>query len=226
MNSASIATLEVGGQALMLLPEKAVFLPDSDTLIVADVQLGKPSPFLQPAVAGTHNSAPDATLSELTRLIQKLSVRHLVFLGHFLRGDMEPSLSVELQRWRELHHLLELTVVNEPNDVAVNLTLDLAVQTRTEPLLCQGLVLRHQPELGDLGFVLAGSTYPCVNIGGIGGRTHDWLRLPCFWFAQRLGVLPTFGALSGMETIRAKRGDRVFAVAVDRVFELRPAIQN
>jgi metallophosphoesterase superfamily enzyme len=62
--------------------------------------------------------------------------------------------------------------------------------------------------------VLAGHVHPAVRVGG---RGRDRLRLPCFWFGPRVGVLPAFGAFTGTHTITPAPGDRVFAVADDRV---------
>ncbi|HWH81107.1 MAG TPA: DEAD/DEAH box helicase, partial [Burkholderiaceae bacterium] len=86
-----------------------------------------------------------------------------------------------------------------------------------EPLRLLGLGLAHHPRPMTDAYVLAGHLHPCV---GLSGRARDWHRLPCFWFGTRVGVLPAFGAFTGMHAIRAQPGERVFAAAPDRVFEL------
>ena len=58
--------------------------------------------------------------------------------------------------------------------------------------------------------MLAGHLHPCV---GIGRRGWDYLRLPCFWLGDRVGVLPAFGAFTGMHPVRPAGQDRLFAVA-------------
>ncbi|MDQ2734045.1 MAG: DEAD/DEAH box helicase, partial [Pseudomonadota bacterium] len=62
--------------------------------------------------------------------------------------------------------------------------------------------------------------HPCV---GLGGRAGDHLRLPCFWFGDDVGVLPAFGAFTGMHSIRARAGERVFVVA-DEIVASMPTI--
>ncbi len=69
------------------------------------------------------------------------------------------------------------------------------------------LALCHRPRPMDGAFVLAGQLHPCVSVGG---RAHHWHRLPCFWFTQRVGVFPAFGAFTGMQAIRVHQGERVF----------------
>jgi metallophosphoesterase superfamily enzyme len=77
--------------------------------------------------------------------------------------------------------------------------------------------LCHHPQARDDGYVLAGHLHPCI---GLSGRAHDRLRLPCFHFGERVGVLPAFGAFTGMHPVRAGADEQVFVVADGVVAEL------
>ena len=220
MNAVATVTLQVGGNTLMLLPEKAIFLPEYDTLLIADAHIGKATSFRQlgvPVPAGTTGE----TLSVLTRLIHRLDAKRVVFLGDFLhsaRSLAHDTLTAVL-RWRELHSAVELTLVRgNHDDRAGDPPAMLDIQPFDEPVMLRGLALNHHPRPAAGGYALAGHLHPCVSIGG---RAHDWHRLPCFWFSERVGVLPAFGAFTGMQAIRVRHGERVFAVAPDRVFELQ-----
>ena len=242
-------TLEVAGHTLMLLPEKAVFLPESDTLLIADAHLGKATSFRQlgvPVPAGT----TDETLAVLTRLIRRLDVKRVVFLGDLLHSvrSMAPDTLAAVLRWRELHGSVELTLVRgNHDDHAGDPPAVLDIQAFDEPVMLRGLAFAHHPRPMAGAFVLAGHLHPCVSVGG---RAHDWHRLPCFWFSQAsagpphaglippgsegeathrpwgqrggVGVLPAFGAFTGMQAVRVRAGERVFAIGADRVFELQP----
>ena len=216
-----MVTLQVAGQTLMLLPQKCVFLPESDTLLVADLHIGKAVSFRQlgvPVPAGT----TDETLSVLTALVHRLEAKRIVFLGDFLHSarSLAPDTLAAVRRWRELHSPVEMTLVRgNHDDRAGDPPAMLDIQAFDEPLMHRGLALSHHPRPMAGAFVLAGHLHPCVSIGG---RAHDWHRLPCFWFSDRVGVLPAFGAFTGMQAINAHPGERVFAAAGDRVFELQP----
>jgi len=221
MNAVATVTLQVAGQTLMLLPEKVIFLPEADTLLVADAHIGKATSFRQlgvPVPAGTTGE----TLSVLTRLIQRLDAKRVVFLGDFLHSarSLSADTLAAVLRWRELHGAVELTLVRgNHDDRAGDPPAILDIQPFDEPVMLRGLALSHHPRPMSGGYVLAGHLHPCVSIGG---RAHDWHRLPCFWFSDRVGVLPAFGAFTGMQAIRVRQGERVFAAAPDRVFELLP----
>lgn len=210
MSKVTMATLEVRGQTLWLLPQRAVFLPESDTLIVADAEVG----------------ATEESLSVLSGLVRRLEATRIIFLGDFLRAARtDPAVMAAVQRWRELHGSLELTLVRSRLAVrsrhaveVVEPPIALDIQSFDEPLMHRGIALCHRPRRMVGSFVLAGHMLPCVSIG----RSRDGHRLPCYWFSPRMGVLPAFGTVTGMQAIRPAKGERIFASAADRVFELLP----
>ncbi len=87
-----------------------------------------------------------------------------------------------------------------------------------EPFALDGFALCHHPRPLGGAYVLAGHLHPCVSLGG---RAFDHLRLPCFWLGDDVGVLPAFGAFTGMQPIRAAASDRVFAIADGAVAALQ-----
>ena len=46
------------------------------------------------------------------------------------------------------------------------------------------------------------------------------VRLPCFWFGARYGVLHAFGAFTGSAEILPRRGDQVFVIADHEVLKV------
>ena len=56
-------------------------------------------------------------------------------------------------------------------------------------------VLAHHPEPSASGYVLAGHLHPGVRLAGPGDLRAT---LPCFWFADRVGVLPVCGEFTGL----------------------------
>jgi metallophosphoesterase superfamily enzyme len=83
-----------------------------------------------------------------------------------------------------------------------------------------GLAFAHHPEPLAGAYVIAGHVHPAVRLGG----AIDSLRLPCFHFGAAVGVLPAFGAFTGMHVVRPAPGERVFVVAGDSVRPLPLAV--
>ena len=216
-----MTTILAGGRPLTLLPEKAAFLAASRTLLIADAHIGKAVSFRAlgvPVPGGTTGE----TLALLTSLVRRLALRRIVFLGDFLHSARShaPATMAAVAQWRREHPGLELTLVRgNHDDRAGDPPAHLDIEAVDEPLMHGGLALCHHPQPHAGAYGLAGHLHPCINVGG---RAHDWVRLPCFWFTPQFGVLPAFGAFTGMQAIRTARGERVFAATPQQVFELLP----
>ena len=211
--------IEAGGERLQLWPDKAVYLPAHRTLLVADLHLGKAVSFRRWGVPVPHGTTAES-LGRLSMLVERLAAARIVFLGDFLhspRSQDSPSL-LAAQAWRARHASLQLTLVRGNHDRrAGDPPSGLGVDVVDEPYLLAGLALCHHPRRLPGAYVLAGHLHPCVHLHG---RANDHLRLPCFWFGASVGVLPAFGAFTGMHPIRPAAGERVFAIADGHVAEL------
>ncbi|KNZ33675.1 MAG: DEAD/DEAH box helicase [Methylibium sp. NZG] len=212
-------TISLGGQRLSLLPQKAAFLPDLHTLLVADAHIGKAVSFRKLGVPVPRGTTSE-TLAVLADLAARLQVRRIVFLGDFLhsaRSHADSTLGA-VARWREAHAALQLTLVRgNHDDRAGDPPASLGIDCVDEPLVIGGLALCHHPQARAEGYVLAGHIHPCIHLAG---RAHDRLRLPCFWFGSQVGVLPAFGSFTGMHAVQPAPGDRVFVAAGDSVTAL------
>jgi len=214
-----MTTVTVGGHALTLLPEKAAFLDDFRTLLVADAHIGKAVSFRSFGVPVPRGTTSE-TLDALSTLVARTGAVRIVFLGDFLHSARShaPATLAAVARWRERHAQLALTLVRGNHDQrAGDPPRELDFHVVDEPLMVGGLALCHHPVPHAGHYALAGHLHPCVNLGG---RAHDHLRLPCFHFGAQVGVLPAFGAFTGMHPIRPDEGDRVFAIADDHVTEV------
>jgi DNA ligase-associated metallophosphoesterase len=203
--------IERGGETLLLLPQKAVWWPAQHTLLVADAHIGKAVSFRRLGVQVPRGTTSE-TLDALSALIELHGARQVVFLGDFLhsaRAHATATLAAA-QRWRERHADLSLTLVRGNHDRAAgDPPAALRISCVDEPLRLGGLALCHHPQPVPGAYSLAGHHHPCVSIG----RGLDRLRLPCFHLGAACGVLPAFGAFTGMHAIDRADGDRVYVVA-------------
>ena len=216
-------TTLAGGQPLMLLPEKAIFAAATRTLLVADAHIGKAVSFRSFGVPVPRGTTTE-TLAVLSLLVERVDARRIVFLGDFLHSARShaPATMGALARWRGRHRDLDLVLVRgNHDDRAGDPPAYLDIRSVDEPYLQDGLALCHHPRRLDGHYVLGGHLHPCVNLGG---RAFDRMRLPCFWFGESVGVLPAFGAFTGMHPIRPAAGDRVFPVTADAVVAMPAAV--
>ena len=214
-----MTTILAGGRPLTLLPEKAAFIAASGTLLVADAHIGKAVSFRALGVPVPRGTTSE-TLTALTSLVRRTGSRRIVFLGDFLHSARAhaPATLAAVAAWRDAHRSLELVLVRgNHDDRAGDPPAQLGIRVVDEPLLEDGFALCHHPKPVAGQYVLAGHLHPCVHVGL---RGWDHLRLPCFWFADSVGVLPAFGAFTGMHPVRCGAEDRIFAVADNTVAAL------
>lgn len=213
--------IEVGGAALQLLSGKAAWWAAERTLLVADAHIGKAVSFRRLGVP-----VPEATthgnLEALDALLAAHAARRIVFLGDLLHSRLarDAGTLAAFARWREQRSELELVLVRgNHDDRAGDPPGDWGVACVDEPYFLPAatqLALCHHPVPRAGAYVLAGHHHPCVHIG----RGLDRLRLACFHFGAEVGVLPAFGAFTGMHPIDRTDGDRVFVVADNAVVAL------
>jgi DNA ligase-associated metallophosphoesterase len=203
---------EVAGEKLVLLSEKAAYWPARKALFVADFHLGKAASFRSAGIP-----LPSGTTSEnvgrLDRAIAATRAREVVFLGDFLHsaaGRVAQTFST-FGAWRESRAAVAITLVRGNHDKKAGDPPEAWNMRCIEAGEHYGpFVLNHEPgpSRGG-GYALSGHIHPAVRLSGEG----ESLRLPCFWFGARCGVLPAFGAFTGTAVIRPRRGDQVYVIA-------------
>lgn len=212
-------SLNLAGEQLVLLPQRAAFLPAHRTLLVADAHLGKAVSFRRLGVP-VPEATTAGTLARLDAALAASGAGCVVFLGdllHSTRAHAAQTLAA-VRRWRDRHPQLDLRLVRGNHDRhAGDPPADWGVCCVNEPLRLGGLALKHHPDPEPGAYVLAGHVHPGVVLGG---RAHDRLRLPCFHFGPAVGLLPAFGEFTGMHVVARAPGDRVFVLQGERVVPL------
>jgi DNA ligase-associated metallophosphoesterase len=208
--------IEAGGCLLQLHAQRAAYLPAESALLVADVHLGKAASFRRLGVPVPDGTTAE-TLQRLDEVLRLTGAERLIVLGDLLHSahGRGGALLERLAGWRRRHAALEMVLVRGNHDAhAGDPPPGLGVQAVDEPLRLGGLALGHHPQPVPGAYVLAGHLHPCLTVGR--GATAG-LRLPCFHFGVHGGVLPAFGAFTGMHAVRPAPGDRIFVIADDRV---------
>ena len=209
----------VAGEKLVLLAEKVAFWPARQALFVADFHLGKAASFRSAGIP-----LPSGTTTEnverLGRAIDKTGATQVVFLGDFLHSAQGRAASTfaRFGAWREARTSLALTIVRGNHDKKAGDPPEAWGVRCIEAGEALGpFILNHEPGASRGGYALAGHIHPAVRLSASGERS---LRLPCFWFGARSGVLPAFGAFTGNAEVLPRRGDQVFVIAEQEVLQV------
>ena len=208
----------VAGEELFLMPERVAFWPANGTLFVADFHLGKAAAFRSSGIP-----LPSGTTTEnverLDRAVARTRADHVVFLGDFMHSALgrTPRTFERFAAWRRSRPTLRLTVVRGNHDVkAGDPPGEWGARCIEAGESLGPFVLNHEPGASRGGYALAGHIHPAVRLSGAG----ESVRLPCFWFGKRYGVLPAFGAFTGNAEVRPRQGDQVFVIAEEEVLKV------
>ena len=91
MNPNDTTLISVGGQPLWLLPEKAAFLPEASTLLIADAHIGKGLSFRKLGVPVPHGTT-SATLGALSTLVARLDAKRIRYGLGAVKGTGEQAI--------------------------------------------------------------------------------------------------------------------------------------
>ena len=212
------ARIEVRGEEVVLLPERALFWPRAATLLVADAHIGKAASFRAlgvPVPRGTTGGA----LARLDTLLDRTEAARIVFLGDLLhaREGRAPETVRALAEWRGRRATTEMILIRGNHDRrAGDPPCEIAIDCIDAPLLEPPFAFVHHPRAVADHYALGGHLHPAAVMTGPARQRE---RLACFWLGADVGVLPAFGDFTGVADVNAGPDDRVFVIAGEQVLE-------
>ncbi|WP_121201894.1 ligase-associated DNA damage response endonuclease PdeM [Mucilaginibacter gracilis] len=207
-------------QNLVLLCQKAIYWKEEKALIAADVHLGKGGHFRKAGIAVPRDLAQD-DLAVLSDLIREYQPQKLIFLGDLFHSDMNTDWDW-FALWRGQFPNLKIVLIRGNHDIIHDshyqkLNISLHAQLLIEPFLMLHHPLPPVQLQQATGYVLCGHIHPGVNLRGRGRQS---VTLPCFAFADKQAILPSFGRFTGKVALQHQQTDRVFGVLSDKVIAL------
>jgi len=204
------------GTPLLLSPEGTAFLPETATLIAADIHLGKSAAFRAHGLPIPEGDAA-RDLERLERLVRHHGAAELVIAGDLFHGPtgITPEIEEELGAFIVSLGIPFILVAGNHDAKFRKLPCELV----SVPVLNRGRArIIHDPaDAGAEGLHFAGHWHPVVRIPD-GKRTS--LRMPCFLLRKNTMVLPAFGGFTGGAVISPEAGDRFFVPLRENVVEV------
>ena len=195
--------LQLAGEPMHLLADRALYWPDRRRLLIADLHLGKGDTFRASGIA-LPSGGTALDLAQLAALAAQTGATSAWILGDVLHGR------VDLRAWRHAWHDfrerlpgLEIAVVGGNHDRALARSgLDLTLLG--DAIVDGPFVLRHAPAGDPRGHVVCGHLHPVLKLPGLA-------RAPAFWLRRDRTVLPAFSAFTGGMPIRLAPGEAAVA---------------
>lgn len=212
----------VGGERVVLMPQRAVYLAARRVLLVADLHLGKADAARAegaPVSARVVSAMQEKHLARLREAVVVSGAERVIVLGDLLHAPvgLSDAMVEGVRRWRGAV-AAEIDVVPGNHDRKLERVAAGWGMNVLEPRVRIGAFeLVHDPaEMSGEAFAWCGHLHPAVRLSGGG----DALRLPAFHVKERVGVLPAFTTMAAGKAMRVESGDRVYAIAESRVIAM------
>lgn len=202
---------------LILLKEKALFIPKERVLLISDLHLGKVNHFRRSGIA-VPQGANDKNIAPLIKLLQEHNPLRVIFLGDLFHSHYNPEWEVFAQVLQSFP-AIRFELVQGNHDIMSSYQYEkLKIIIYKDQLKLGPILLSHEPIVGRYeGYNLAGHIHPAVKLHGKG---RQGMRLPCFYFGENQGIMPAFGVFTGMHTITPKKGDSIFVIVDNSVVKV------
>ncbi len=210
------------GEYLHLLPDRAIFWPARETLLLADVHLGKSATFRALGVPVPEGgTAKD--LSRITQLLEQTGARRLVILGDLVhaKAGRQPEVLDAFATWRRSHSGIQMLLIRGNHDRSSGcIPKEWQMEEVEEPFNDDGIILTHDQPCDPNLPTFAGHLHPMVHLPDFDGSVAI---APCFVFDDRCAILPAFGTFTGGHKVHPQPNRRLFLIAPGRVIPLSTA---
>jgi DNA ligase-associated metallophosphoesterase len=205
--------VNIEGEVLQLLGEKAIYWEKHKMLLIADLHLGKVNHFRRSGIAVPAQSN-NQNIERLISLLQQLDIHRVLFMGDLFHSHYNPS-------WEDFGTFImsfpEITfdlVVGNHDIMSAHQYTKYDINIYKDPIVIEPFIISHEPLENFDRYNLAGHIHPGVVMRG---KAKQGIRLPCFYFGKTQGLLPAFGEFTGLYKLSIKKEDKVFPIVEGNV---------
>ena len=216
-------SIEWQGEALNLLPDRAVYWSKEKTLYIADTHFGKAASFRKVGIPVSEHTTTEDCL-RLSKLVEDSGAEKLIILGDFLHAHSGRAQPVhnQLINWRNQHKNLSIFLIRGNHDKqSGDPWPDLNIQCLPDPTEAKNWDLRHLPIEYPTRPYLAGHLHPGYRLSGTG---RDTLRNPCFVVGEERLILPAFGGFTGLKNVTLEPYEKLYLTNGKEIIPLSKTI--
>jgi DNA ligase-associated metallophosphoesterase len=206
----------ISGSTLQLLPEKAVYLQDSRSLLVADVHLGKSETFQKLGIP-IPNRVNQETIDRLKTLCTRLQPAQMIILGDLFHSRLGLVAEV-FNAWSMFLASVEVEVkliVGNHDRALTSQLQQFSMEFVKHAIQLENLWLSHEPDSQSHNLNICGHIHPYLKIK----NRLDNFRLPCFYLDanKKQLMLPSFGSFTGGYEVQLTQGVIAYVIAENSV---------
>ncbi len=211
----------IAGEHLVMSGERALFWENQQTLIIADLHVGKTGHFRKEGI-GVPAAVYKDDLHRLLSQILFFKAERLIIVGDLSHSVANRELDL-FRKWRLDFSSLEVHLTKGNHDILDNKWYEEAdIMVHNDPLPLSPFLFAHDTtdvdEIPADHYLFSGHVHPGVTIRGRGKQA---LSMPCFYFSKTHCILPAFSRFTGSYQVRPTVGDEIFGIAGNEVVPLQ-----
>ena len=202
--------IEVLGETLELLPEKALIWRERKILVFSDVHLGKAESF-QALGVPIPSAVNRVDLETVAGLIERFEIQEVLILGDLIhhKSSWTEELFFTIKGFLEYFKDVKFKLlIGNHEKGSLEFLKALPIELIEGDLTIEPFTFSHGHESSEKAFTIQGHIHPVVILKDGPVR----LRLPCFVLEKKSLVLPSFGSFTGGFEISPQHNTRIFAV--------------
>ncbi len=209
--------ISIREEEIILDKERAIYLPNEQLLAISDLHLGKAAHFRKAGLA-VPNSVSQNDLQRLTSLIEKHHPKQLLINGDMFHSDYNTEID-EFARWKENFSEINFILVKGNHDKqSEEIYKKLAVEVHEPNYPTDKFCFIHDvANFKSNLYAISGHIHPGISIYN---KAKQRLKFPCFYFGEYHAILPAFSNFTGLQLVKAKENDLVFAITPNKIVKV------
>ena len=211
--------IQIKNQTFELLPQKAAYWTEKQTLILSDLHLGKSGHFRKSGIP-TPSQLNKSNLERLDQLMKEFTPDRVLILGDLFHSDVNREW-LQFEEWRQKYYQTPFHLITGNHDRLNSSFYESAQLLVFSEMNEEHFLFIHDPDnvhQNENQTVVAGHIHPAVKIRGMGRQS---LRLPCFVISEQRILFPAFGTFTGLHTIKPKKSEMVITIAEDQLIQVQ-----
>jgi DNA ligase-associated metallophosphoesterase len=209
---APFLSIELAGEEMWLLAQKALYRPTLGQLIISDVHLGKTAHFRKAGIP-LPQQGQWKDIDRIDYLIKQLQPASVLFLGDLFHSDYNREW-LHFKALLASHPSLQFILVEGNHDILQDSHYNMS-NLHTAEFIEEGrLLFTHYPVEAPLQLNICGHIHPGITLGGLAKQS---ISLPCFFHSAEHFILPAFGSLTGIYPLDYSEVNNYYVVYHNKV---------
>jgi len=193
----------------------AVFWKEKNTLLLADIHLGKVGHFRKSGIP-VPRKAEGVFYEKISILKDSLNFSRVIFLGDLFHNSLNNEWFL-FDNWVKNSGLKIILIKGNHDIIPILKFKQIGIKTYDDLRIEKFFFTHHPVKINDC-FVFSGHIHPGVRLIGKGKQI---MKLPCFIYNKDQIILPSFGGFTGMHLPKLKNDEQVFVITNNEIIEVK-----